>query len=252
MRERELEARLSRVLGRETTPRRLDETAELCRRIVEEETGPAEPGLGFWGFLSGVFRFEWASIGACQAAALLLVGLFLYGAPKELKYIPVYVPLFVLAVVPVLFRGQYCGTGELEAATRASGAQLALARLILSGAANLVCMTALLWLEVRLTGRSRELGRMILYCLVPYLAGMTLLLRLIRGRKKDAIGQCAAMALGSCLFWRASSHVAPGLYELSAVGVWIAACAVFGAFFTREICFLVKADKEGKMYGTVV
>ncbi len=215
------------------------------------DAGVPQPRLGFWQFLSGVFRFEWLSIAGFQAAALLLAGLFLYDAPRELKYVPVYIPLFVLAVVPVLFQGQYFGTSELEAVTRSSGAQIVLAKLILSGAANLVCMTVLLWLEVRLIGRP-DLGRMILYCLVPYLVCMTVLLQLIRSGKKNGMTLAAVISLGSCLFWGASSRVAPGLYELSAVGVWAAAFAVFSAFFVREICFIVKANKGGRMYGTVV
>ena len=42
-------------------------------------------------------------------------------------------PLFVLAVLPVMLRCQYYGMSEIEAATRASGAQIILAKLILAG-----------------------------------------------------------------------------------------------------------------------
>lgn len=216
------------------------------------DAGIPQPRIGFWQFLSGVFRFAWIPIVFFQTVALLLVVLFLYDAPRELKYVPVTIPLFVLAVIPILFQGRYAGTGELEAATRSSGAQIVLAKLILSGAANLVCMTMLLWLEVRLTGGRPDLGRMILYCLVPYLVCMTVLLYLIRSGKKDGMALGVVMSLGSCLFWRVSSRLAPGLYELSAVGVWAVAFTVFSVFFVREICFIVKANKEGKMYGTVV
>ncbi len=216
------------------------------------DAGVPQPRLGFWQFLSGVFRFEWLPIVGFQAAALLLAGLLLYGASQDLKYLPVLIPLFILAAVPVVFHGQYFGMSELEAVTRSSGAQVILAKLILAGAANLVCMTVLLGLEVRLTGGLRDLGRMILYCLVPYLVCMTVLLQLIRSHKKDNVTRAVIMSLGSCLFWRASSRVLPGLYELSAVGVWTAAFMIFSVFFAREICFIVKANKEGKMYGTVV
>lgn len=216
------------------------------------DAGIPQPRLGFWQFLSGVFRFAWLPIAVFQAAALLLAGLSLCGASKELEYLPAYMPLFILAAVPVVFQGQYFGTSELEAVTRSSGAQIVLAKLLLSGAANLVCMTILLCLEVRLTGSFRDLGRMILYCLVPYLVCMTVLLYLIRSGRKNGMTLAVVMSLGSCLFWRVSSRLLPGLYELSAVGVWFAAFTVFSVFFAREICFIVKANKEGKMYGTVV
>ena len=228
--------------------------AEARERSINAilDAGIPQPRLGFWQFLSGVFRFEWLPIAGFQAAALLLAGLFLYGASQDLKYLPVFMPLFILAAVPALFQGQYFGTSELEAVTRSSGAQIVLAKLLLAGAANLVCTTMLLWLEVRLTGSVRDLGRMILYCLVPYLVCMTILLYLIRSKRKNGMTLAAAASLGSCLFWRASSRLAPGLYELSAVGVWIAAFTVFSAFFAREICLIVKASKEGRMYGAVV
>lgn len=257
MNERELKKRLTEYLdqtGRtQADPTGLDETVQLCFAVMQER--PAvfpEPRLGFWPFLSGVFRFAWRPIVFFQGLALLAAGLFLYGAARDLRTLPAYTPLFALAAVPVLFQEQYFGTGELEAATRSSGAQLMLAKLLLSGAADLVCMTLLLALEVRVTGGVRELGRMILYCLVPYLVCMTALLRLIRRRRKNGMGLGAVLGTGSCLFWRASSRVAPGLYELSALGVWIAAFMIFSAFFAREIYFIVKANKEGKMYGAVI
>ena len=256
MNDRELQNSLKKyiqgLLRREEDFRRREETVRLCAEVLEGQAAPAEPRLGFWQFLSGVFRFEWLPIVGFQAAALLLAGLFLYGASKDLKSLPVFIPLFILAAVPVVFHGQYFGMSELEAVTRSSGAQVILAKLLLAGAANLVCMTILLCLEVRLTGGVRDLGRMILYCLVPYLICMTILLYLIRSGRKNGMTMAIAASLGSCLFWRLSSRVVPGLYELSAVGVWIAAFTVFSVFFAREICFIVKANKEGKMYGTVV
>ena len=257
MNKRELKKRLAdhagRTIDKYAMPAQIEKTADLCIAVMRRQANaPAEPRLGFWRFLSGVFRFEWPPILGLQAAALLLAGLFLCGASKDLKYLPVFMPLFILAAVPVVFQGQYFGTSELEAVTRSSGAQIVLAKLILAGAANLVCMTMLLWLEVRLTGGVRDLGRMILYCLAPYLVCMTMLLRLIRSGRKNGMALAVAASLGSCLFWRILSRVSPGLYELSAVGVWIAAFTVFSAFFAREIGFIVKANKEGKMYGTVV
>ncbi len=229
-----------------------DEAAKERSITAILDAGVPEPRQSFWGFLADVFHFEWLPIVGFQAVALLLAGLYLYGASKDLKYLPVFIPLFILAAVPALFQGQYFGTSEMEAVTRSSGAKIVLAKLVLAGAADLICMTMLLWLEVRLTGSVRDLGRMILYCLVPYLVCMTVLLHLIRSGRKNGMTLAIVASLGSCLFWRISSRIVPGLYELSAVGVWFAAFTVFSAFFAREICLLIKANKEGRMYGTVV
>ena len=54
---------------------------------------------------------------------------------------------------------------EIEAVTRASGAQITLAKLVLAGAANLVCITILLCMEVYLQNSYKEIGQMVLYCL---------------------------------------------------------------------------------------
>ena len=62
--------------------------------------------------------------------------------------IPLFIPLFVLAFVPVIFKGQYYGMSEMEAVTRASGAQIMLAKLVLARSANLVCITILLFMEL--------------------------------------------------------------------------------------------------------
>ena len=62
--------------------------------------------------------------------------------------IPLFIPLFVLAFVPVIFKGQDYGMSEMEAVTRASGAQIMLAKLVLARSANLVCITILLFMEL--------------------------------------------------------------------------------------------------------
>lgn len=243
---------LRRVLGRETPCLRLEETVQLClRQMGERPDAAAQPRSGFWAFLADIFRFEGIPILAGQAAALALAALHVYGAAQDLRYVPAHIPLFVLAAVPVLFRGRYCRTDELEAVTRASAAQLTLAKMLLAGAADLVCLTLLLGLQVHLTGSARQMGRMILYCLVPYLAGMTVLLKLLRRRRNDGLALSAAAAVGSMLFWYGSARFCPWLYEIPAVGAWIAAFCVFTAFFAGEICHIIRSDREGKIYGIV-
>lgn len=96
---------------------------------------------------------------------------------------PVFMPLFALTVFPALFRGRRYNMTELEASTRASGAQIVLAKLVLAGGANLVCLTLLLCLEFFLNASPIQTGRLILYAIVPYLICMTVLLRSMRLQK---------------------------------------------------------------------
>ena len=61
-----------------------------------------------------------------------------------MHYVPAFTPLFALAVMPTLLRSQFYKMGEMEAVTRASGAEIILAKLILAGAVNLIGITVVL------------------------------------------------------------------------------------------------------------
>ncbi len=252
MEDKDFKHYLHQVLNEKAEPKRLDETIRICTQIMQEqEVKKAEQRTGFFQYLSEIFRFEGITIIGLQAVTLLIVCLIISSLADVPENIPVFIPLFVLAVVPVLFKGQLYGMSEIEASTRASGAQIILAKLVLASAANLVCITVLLCLEVSLQNSGRELGQMILYCLVPYLLCMTFLLRFVRLQKKDGVVKCVIGILSFCICWGMSASMLPWLYEASAVGVWIIAFFVFSVFFTKEVYFIVKMRKEGKMYGII-
>ena len=252
MGDRNLENSLYHSLGQEIEPKRLDETIKGCTEIMREyKFSKEEPRTSFFYYLSDVFRFEGIPIFILQAVTLFVVCLMITSVADIPQNIPVFMPLFVLAVMPVMFKSQFYGMSEIEAVTRASGAQIMLAKLVLAGAANLVCITVVLCLEVSLQNHCNELGQMILYCLVPYLVYMAGMLRVIRLQKKESIPICVAVMLGSCACWAISSRVMPWLYTTSAVGLWIIAFVAFGMFFMKEIYFIVEMRKEGKMYGII-
>ena len=210
-----------------------------------------EPRTSFFHYLSDVFRFEGIPIFGLQAVTLFFVCLTIASVADIPQNIPVFMPLFVLAAMPVLFKSQLYRMSEIEAVTRASGAQIMLAKLVLAGSANLVCITIVLCLEVSLQSDCGELGQMVLYCLVPYLVCMTGMLRLVRLQRKESIWTCAVVMLGSCVCWAISSRVIPWLYATSAIGFWLVAFVVFGMFFAKEVLFIVEMRKEGKMYGII-
>lgn len=108
-----------------------------------------------------------------QAVTLFFVCLMIASVADIPQNIPIFMPLFVVAAMPVLFKSQLYGMSEIEAVTRASGAQIMLAKLVLAGSANLVCITIVLCLEVSLQNDCSKLGQMVLYCLVPYLVYIT-------------------------------------------------------------------------------
>lgn len=234
---------------------KLEETVKLCTEIMREQklSGKAreEPRTGFAQYLSDIFRFEGVSIFGLQAAALFIICVAIYEAAGNPSYIPTFMPLFVLAIMPVIFKCQYYGMSEIEAVTRASGSQVILAKLVLAGAANLVCMTFFIFFEVQFQDAYREIGQIILYCIVPYLVCMVSMLRLIRLRRKENIQICTVIMLSSCIFWGVLAKTLPWLYDISAFGLWIVAFLFFAAFFIKEIHFIIAMRKEGKMYGII-
>lgn len=234
-------------------PAKQEETIRECIQMVrEQKMQTQEVRTGFLRYLSDVFRFEGIPVLGLQAVTLLSVCLMISAAEDMFRYIPVFMPLFVVAAMPFLFRGQYYGMSEIEAVTRASSAQLLLAKLILAGAANLVCMTVLISLEVHLQNSYRETGQIIIYCLVPYLVCMVGMLRMLRLRRKESIQIGTVMMLGSCAGWGVLAKYLLWLYEASAFGIWVVAFLFFAAFFIKEIYFILTAGKEGKIYGIIV
>ena len=229
-----------------------DETIRICRNIVlTQKRLQEEERTGFFQYLSDIFRFDGIPILGLQAAALLLVCLNLSFIVKMPALMPVFTPLFALAILPVLFRGRQYDMTELEASTRASGAQIALAKLMLAGGANLVCLTLLLWLELSLNTSPVHTGQLILYAVVPYVVCMAVLLRGIRLRKYKNIQPFVLEIFAFCLGFGVMPKVLPKLYEASATGVWIIGFLTFGAFFLKELIYITNIRKRGKMYGII-
>ena len=136
---------------------------------------------------------------------------------------------------------------ELEASTCVSRAELALAKLILAAAADLVFLTAALALGKSQTGKA--LLPLFFYLLVPFLfcalTSLTVLRRCPRSNGMICIVVCSATAAGLLVVHLA----APQLYETSALGGWMLAFLVFGGFFVRELISLFQQRKEGIIGG---
>ena len=257
---KELKKHLRQYLQQETehgelSDARLEETVRLCAEIMREQKSAKrsqeEPRIGFAQYLSDIFRFEGLSIFGLQAVALFIICVAIYTAAGNPSYIPAFMPLFVLAVMPAIFKCQYYGMSEIEAVTRASGSQIVLAKLILAGAANLICMTFFISFEVYLQNSYREIGQIILYCMVPYFVCMVSMLRLLRLCRKENMQICMIISLSSCVCWGILAKTFPWLYDTSAFGIWIVAFLFFAAFFIKEIYFIITVRKEGKMYGII-
>lgn len=254
MKNRRIEEYLQSTLrqGEEGSPDKIEKTAAVCIEIMRRQGEYGEEvRTGFWQFLPDVFRFEGLAIFGLQAGVLFVICLQVGFMDNVSHYIPVFTPLFALAVMPVLFRSQFYKMGEMEAVTRASGVEIIFAKLILAGAANLICITVLLCLVMHLQNSRESMGQMVLYGLVPYLVCMSVILRLIRLRRKERISACAAAMAGSCVGWGLTAKTMPWLYETSAAGLWIVLFVVFAGFFGKELCYIWEMKREGKHYGII-
>lgn len=254
MKDKRIEEYLQSALrqGEEGSTDKIEKTAAGCIEIMRRQGEYGEEvRTGFWQFLSDVFRFEGLAIFGLQAGVLFVICLQVGFMDNVSHYIPVFTPLFALAVMPVLFRGQFYKMGEMEAVTRASGVEIILAKLILAGAANLIGITVLLCLIMHLQNSRENMGQIILYGLVPYLVCMSAILRLIRLRRKERISVCAAAMAGSCVGWGLTAKALPWLYETSAAGIWIVLFVVFAGFFGKELCCIWEMKREGKLYGII-
>ena len=229
---------------------KMEETIAECRRITRENAIASRPRSSFLDFLSEVLRMNGKIIFAGQMITLVIICLTIQVVNDYPKLIPVFIPFFILAALPVLFQAEINHMSEIELATRNSYAQLLLARLIIIGAADIVCFTLLLAVEVCCFRSGLGLLNLILYVFVPYMLCVTALLRLIRSGKRKIISS-AMVALTASFLWAIVAFVIPGLYVGSAVGIWMICFIVFGIFFIREMEYLILYVKEGKIYGFV-
>ena len=184
--------------------------------------------------------------GAEGAAVVLCFGAAA-GQEELVSWVRLLGPLVVAVCLPVLCAGQRYDMDELEASTCVSRAELALAKLILAAAADLVILTSALVLGRLQTGKA--LLPLFFYLLVPFLfcalTALTVLRRCPRSNGTVCIVVCSVTAAGLLLVHLA----APQLYETSALSGWILAFLVFGGFFVRELISLFQQRKEGIIGG---
>lgn len=250
MNKKELKALLQNV----PEPRKLKETQQMCMEILD--TQPVQHCLpeertGFLQFLSDVMRHIGLRLWLGQGIVLLLVCAGIFSAPDAPNIIPVFVPLFVLACLPSFYQSAAFGMSEIEAVTRASCAQIILAKLILAGAAQLVCLTVICRVVIFETGYPVTLVQLLMYVMVPVLGCFILTLWNMRTKKRYAIPYSVLSCLGVSAFAGVLAHWFPTLYDISAIGGWMTIFMVFAGFFAKELSILIKTWKEGKMYGII-
>ena len=69
--------------------------------------------------------------------------------------------------------------------------------------------------------------------------------------KKSLSAVLAVIMLVSCVCWLLSARVLPWIYTTSAIGIWLIAFVWFGVFFFKEVLFIIKMRKAGKIYGII-
>ncbi len=246
---------LCSILQNQTmNPKRLKETQEMCSALIEEQMKLdilPEERTDFWQFLSDVMRHTGWRLWVTQGILLLLVCAGIFTVSESPQIIPVFMPLFILACLPSFYQSTAFGMRELEAVTRAPSAQIILAKLILAGASEIICLTVICWFAALTAEYPVTLIQLILYVAVPLLACLILTLWSMRTRERYAMQLSVLFCLGVSAFGGTLAHGFPALYEISALGVWIMTFVIFSGFFIKELWLLIKIWKEGKIYGIV-
>ena len=222
--------KLCSILQSDVHPKRLQETQQMCMALIEEQIKLnliPEERTNFWQF-------------AC-----------VFSVPNTPKIIPMFMPLFILACLPSFCQSTTFGMNEIEASTRASSAQIILAKLVLAGAAEIVIATIICGLTLFTAEYPITLIQIILYVIVPFLGCMVIALWSMRTQERYAIQFAIVACLGTSAFAGALAHWTPALYDLSALGIWIVTFVVFAGFFIRELSLLIKTWKEGRIYGII-
>ncbi len=235
-------------------PTRLKETKQICKTMLDQQMSLnliPEERTTFWQFLSGVMRYTGLRLWLTQGIVLLFICSGVLSTNHTPYSISIFIPLLILASLPSFYLSRSCGMCEIEASTRASGAQIMIAKLILAGAAQIICLTVICALAITTAQYPVSLIQIILYAVVPFLACMILTLWSIRTREQHAVQSSVISCLAVSAFAGILAHCFPSVYDISAIGFWIITFVLFSEFFAKELFSLIKAWKEGKMYGVI-
>lgn len=246
--------KLHSILQTDVVPKRLQETQQMCSEIIEEQMRLnliPEERTTFWQFLSDVMRHTGWRLWVSQGIVLLLACAAIFSIPNTPKIIPIFMPLFILACLPSFYQSTAFGMSEIEAVTRASSAQIVLAKLVLAGASEIICLTIICWIAVLTAAYPITLVQLILYVVVPFLGCLILTLWSMRTQERYAIQFSIVSCLGVSAFAGALAHWFPVLYDISALGIWFLLFLIFVGFFAKELFLLIKTWKEGKLYGII-
>lgn len=245
---------LHSILQSDVAPKRLRETQKMCTDLLEKQMKlnlVPEERTSFWQFLSDIIRHTGLRLWVSQGIIFLLVCACIFSIPNTPKIIPMFMPVFVMACLPSFYQSNTFGMDEIEAATRASSAQIILAKLVLAGAAEIIIATVICGFALFTAEYPVTLIQIILYVIVPLLGCLLLTLWSMRTRERYAMQFSIVACLGTSAFAGVLAHWFPTVYDISALGIWMITFVVFAGFFIRELALLIKTWKEGKIYGII-
>lgn len=203
-------------------------------------------GAPFWRFIVGQLRFvnpiAWTMQVALLVVMLAVAGVFRASSSSMLVVMAAAV-LSVAFAVPSVFKSFEHDVAELEASCRHDSTQVLASRLVLFGLADVLWMSAAVWLVPALAGE--EPFRIFLYAATPFFAFCAIcfhLSRMTRGRCAKACAVAAACAIAA--LW-GSGAVAPHWYAEASMAVWtlaLVAALVLAIHEARRLVLQVTQD----------
>ena len=245
--------------GPEVDPNRRAAAMEAVRLEIDRKKTSYTPSA------AEIFRTVLSMISADYwylQAALLCLGIWIAGR-ADVLYLPVslqtgaansrellLLPTLsaLLALIGITGFGELaksfaCRMAELEQSCYLNLRQLLAVRMAITGLLNLLFLACFIGVS---QGRLQAgLLRVSLYLLTPYVCNMLLYFTAFTfGRGRGKLLQISILLAAGCLSFL--PVLLPGLYEISALGLWIAALFGATALMAAEIVYLTKELERGE------
>ena len=227
------------------------DTIEGCKVIMRSEKQRMPYHMGFIEFLSDTFHRDGASLIGIQVIVLILSCFIIRELRDIPNLLPLFIPLFILATIPVLFKADFYHMGEMEAVTLHSNITLFLARLTIILLTDLFCFTLLLFMDAKHINSVQNLFNTIIYVLVPYTFCIGVLLFFARKKGSKGYKNCILTIVICSIFLGITAIYFPFVYNISSIGLWIIFLVLFAFFLFKEVRFLFEFLKEGHIYGVI-
>lgn len=182
-------------------PGELRRAVGLYARVIQRRRiAETRPEANFFRCLSSMFHFRNVPVFNLRTMALFVIYLAVTDVTSIPGGVPVFVPLFMLTVVPTVFGDRCCKVDRVRTMAETSNTRVALTGLILTKTTGLIYVAVLLYVRICLRGSCGRVKRVILCYLIPCLIYVITLLHLVHLRGGRDLRAYTVMVLNSYVY----------------------------------------------------